>query len=56
VVREGLGRVTEDPKEAVAIIRALKNTEEFEKMKKNIKRVRKPTAAVDIAAEIMKYL
>lgn len=56
VIREGLGRVTENPKELVEIIRGLINTPEFEKMKKNIRRVRKPTAALDIGKEIIKYL
>jgi 1,2-diacylglycerol 3-beta-galactosyltransferase len=56
VVREGLGRVSEDPSEVVNIIESLMDSPEFEKMKRNIKRVRKPSAALEIGREIVKWL
>jgi len=56
VVREGLGRVSEDPSEVVNIIESLMHSPEFQKMKRNIQRVRKPTAALDIGREIIKWL
>jgi 1,2-diacylglycerol 3-beta-galactosyltransferase len=56
VVRENVGRVSKDPKRVVEIVKELKETDEFERMKKNIKHVSRPHAAVDIAHEIFYYL
>jgi len=56
VVRENVGRVSRDPKRVVELVRELQETNEFEEMKKNIKRVSRPQAALEIAREIFRYL
>ncbi|MBU1026691.1 MAG: glycosyltransferase, partial [Candidatus Margulisbacteria bacterium] len=56
VVRENVGRVSKDPKKVAAIVKELRETSEFEELKKNIKRVSRPKAAVEIAHEISSYL
>ncbi len=56
VVREGVGHVAKDPKRVVKIIKELQNRTEYEKIRKNIERVRKPHAALDIASLIIKLL
>ncbi len=54
---ENVGRVSENPREIAAIVRELKtDKKEFEKIKENIQRVRKPHAALDIGKLILKYL
>ena len=56
VVRENVGRVSKDPKRVVEIIKEMMETSEFEALKKNIKRVSRPQAAIEIAHEIFSYL
>ena len=56
VVRENIGRVSKDPKKVVEIVKELRETTEFEELKKNIARVSRPQAAVDIAHEIFRCL
>ncbi|MBU0687121.1 MAG: UDP-N-acetylglucosamine 2-epimerase [Candidatus Margulisbacteria bacterium] len=56
VVKDGLGRVCPNPDEIVEVIRSLKDTPEYKKMKENIKKVSKPHAAFDIAKEIIRHL
>lgn len=56
VVRENVGRVSKDPKRVVEIIKEMQSTDEFEELKKNIKRVSRPQAAMEIAHEIFSYL
>jgi len=56
VVRENVGRVSKDPKRVVELINEIRQTSEFEEMKKNIKKVSRPQAALEIAREIFHYL
>lgn len=56
VVRENVGRVSKDPERVVEIVKDLMETAEFDEMKKNIKRVSRPQAAVEIAHEMFRYL
>lgn len=57
VVRENVGRVSKDPARVVEIVtEMLRHPAEFEEMKKNIKRVSRPQAAIDIAREISSHL
>jgi 1,2-diacylglycerol 3-beta-galactosyltransferase len=56
VVRENVGRVSKEPARVVEIVRELTQTSEFEELKKNIKRVSRPQAAMEIAREIFRYL
>ncbi|KPJ69870.1 hypothetical protein AMJ44_02065 [candidate division WOR-1 bacterium DG_54_3] len=56
VIRENVGRVSKNPKRVVEIVKEIKETCEFEEMKKNIRRVSRPQAAVDIAHEIFRCL
>lgn len=56
VVRENVGRVSKDPRRVVELVGELRRTSEYEEMKRNIKRVSRPGAALDIAREIAKYL
>lgn len=56
VVRENVGRVSRDPKRVVELVNELRETAEFEEMKKSIKKVSRPEAALDIAREIFRYL
>ena len=56
VVRANVGRVSKDPKRVVELVNELRTTAEFEEMKKNIKKVSRPQAALDIAREILAHL
>jgi 1,2-diacylglycerol 3-beta-galactosyltransferase len=56
IVRENVGRVSRDPQETVALVARLRQTRQFEEMQRNIKRVSRPQAALDIAREIFSYL
>ncbi len=56
VVRENVGRVSKDPERVVELVNEIRETSEFQEMKKNIKRVSRPQAALDIAREIFRYL
>jgi len=56
VLRENVGRVSEDPREVVEMVTNLRETSEFEQMKKNIKKVSRPQAALEIAREIFRCL
>jgi 1,2-diacylglycerol 3-beta-galactosyltransferase len=56
VVRANVGRVSKDPKRVVELVNELRTTSEFEEMKKNIQRVSRPQAALDIAREIVSHL
>jgi len=56
VVRENVGRVSRDPKRVVELVEELQGKKEFEEMKKNIKRVSRPQAALEIAREIFHCL
>ena len=54
---ENVGRVSEDPKEIALIVRELQtNKKELEKIKENIKRVRKPHASFDIARLLLDHI
>jgi 1,2-diacylglycerol 3-beta-galactosyltransferase len=55
VRQTGVGRVTKDPKEVVDIVRELKIGANFQRIQKNIEKARHPNAALDIAADIIKY-
>ncbi len=56
VIDEDIGRVSKEPDEVVEIIKNIQETGEYEKMKKNIERVRRPHASFDIAKLILSYL
>jgi 1,2-diacylglycerol 3-beta-galactosyltransferase len=56
VVRENVGRVSRDPGKVVEIVKELMITSAFNEIKKNIKRVSRPQAAMEIAREIFSYL
>jgi 1,2-diacylglycerol 3-beta-galactosyltransferase len=56
VIKEGVGHISKEPKRIVKIIKELQNPAEYEKISKNIERVRKPHAALDIASLIIKLL
>lgn len=56
VVRENVGRVSKNPRRVVELVNEIRETSEFEEMKKNIKKVSRPQAALDIAREIFRYL
>jgi 1,2-diacylglycerol 3-beta-galactosyltransferase len=56
VVRENIGRVSKDPAKVVEIVKELMVASEFHELKKNIKRVSRPQAAMEIAREIFHYL
>ena len=56
VVRENVGRVSKDPKRVVELVGEIRATAEYDEMKRNIKRVSRPQAALDIAREISRYL
>lgn len=56
VVRENVGRVCRDPETIVKIVKEIKETNEIEEMKKNIIRVSRPHAAIEIVHEIFNYL
>lgn len=56
VVRENVGRVSKDPQKVVEIVKELMLTSAFAELKKNIKRVSRPKAAVEIAHEIFSYI
>lgn len=56
VVRANVGRVSKDPRRVVELVNELRTTAEFEEMKKNIKKVSRPQAALDIAREILAHL
>lgn len=57
VKKEDIGRVSEDPGEIAKMVSELQNDKaEFERIKNNIQKVRKPHAAFDIAKLILGYL
>lgn len=56
VVRENVGRVSKNPKKVVEIVKELMLACSFQELKKNIKRVSRPQAAMEIAHEIFHYL
>jgi len=56
VARENVGRVSRDPARVVELVSELRSTKEFDEMKKNIKRVSRPQAALDIAREIFRFI
>lgn len=57
VKNEDIGRVSEDPREIAKMVGELQDDKaEFQRIKNNIARVRKPNAAFDIAELILKYL
>ncbi|MFH1826654.1 MAG: glycosyltransferase [bacterium] len=56
VVKEKVGLVCKDPKQIASLIKELRESGEFASMKKNIKRVSRPKAAVEIANEISRHL
>jgi 1,2-diacylglycerol 3-beta-galactosyltransferase len=56
VVRENVGRVSQDPRRVVELVREMRETAEFDELKKNIKRVSRPQAALEIAREILNCL
>jgi len=56
VVRENVGRVSKNPKKVVEIVKELMVASEFQELKKNIKRVSRPQAAMEIAREIFHCL
>jgi UDP-N-acetylglucosamine:LPS N-acetylglucosamine transferase len=56
VVRENVGKVSKDPKKTVKIIKNIMKPANYKKIMKNIKRVRRPKAALDIAKELFKWM
>jgi len=56
VEQSKVGFITKDPKKVVEIISRLKNSQGLKMISKNIKKARKPHAAIDIADNIIKYL
>ena len=48
--------MSKDPTRVVEIVKDLMSTNEFQELKKNIERVSRPKAAVEIANEIASYL
>jgi 1,2-diacylglycerol 3-beta-galactosyltransferase len=52
VLREKVGKVCKDPQKIVETVKAIQNPVRLKEMKKNIKRVSKPKAALEIAREI----
>lgn len=56
VVRENVGRVSKDPRRVVELVREIRESNEYNEMKENIKKVSRPQAALDIAREIVRYL
>ena len=52
VLREKVGKVCKDPQKIVETVKAIQNPARLKEMKKNIKRVSKPKAALEIAREI----
>jgi 1,2-diacylglycerol 3-beta-galactosyltransferase len=57
VKKDGLGKVSKDPKEIAAFVRELQtDNKELAVIKENIKRVRRPRASFDIAALILEHL
>ncbi|MDI6731627.1 MAG: glycosyltransferase [Candidatus Margulisbacteria bacterium] len=57
VVRENVGKVSQDPVKVVEIINELLSDKKaFEEMKANIRRASRPQAALDIAGQILSYL
>jgi len=56
VVRENVGRVSRDPHRVVELVKELRETDEFEELKKNVARVSRPQAALEIAREIFSFI
>jgi len=56
VLRENVGRASKDPKKVVEMVRELQETPLFEELKKNIKRVSRPQAAMEVAREIFRHI
>jgi 1,2-diacylglycerol 3-beta-galactosyltransferase len=56
VVRENVGRVAKEPERIVRLIQEMQRPEEYQRIKKNIERVRKPHAALDIAKLLLRYI
>lgn len=56
VEQSKVGFITKDPKKVVEIISRLKNSQGLKAISRNIKKARKPHAAIDIADNIIKYL
>ncbi|MCX5751014.1 MAG: glycosyltransferase [Candidatus Saganbacteria bacterium] len=56
VVREDIGRVAKEPERVVRIIQEMQQPKEYLQIKKNIERVRKPHAALDIAKLLLRYV
>jgi len=57
VKKEDIGRVSEDPEEIAKMVRELMDDKaEFSRIKENIKKVRKPHAAFDIAKLLLGYI
>jgi len=56
VVRSNVGRVSKDPKRVVEIVKEFQETSTFEQIKRNIKKVSRPQAAVEISHEIFRHL
>ncbi|OGC34779.1 hypothetical protein A2311_06500 [candidate division WOR-1 bacterium RIFOXYB2_FULL_48_7] len=56
VLQENVGRVSQEPKKVVSIIKEIRESGEFEEMKQNIRRISRPQASLEIAREISRYL
>lgn len=56
VVRENVGRISQDADKVVEIIKEMQQPGEFKKFQENIKRVSRPHAAIEIAREIFAHL
>jgi len=56
VVKGKVGKVSRDPKKVVELVRQIRASGEYEAMKRNIKKVSRPDAALEIAKEIFKFL
>ena len=56
VVRQNVGRVSEDPQRVVELANELRDKNRFKEILNNIKRVSRPQASIEIAREIFRYL
>lgn len=56
VIRENVGRVSRDPKRVAEIVRELMTTSRYREIMKNIRRIRRPKASLDVAKIFFKYL
>ena len=57
VLSEKIGWVSKEPAKVVALVERMKNDpQEFARIKRNIKKVSRPQAALEIAREIFRFI